>query len=92
MTPTSRPKSRGCSAKPAPGRCPCGTASPRGVNRGPSCRRAANRRRARSRLHLKWLSALVALPIVAWWYVFLVVAPKQYSDYVETARSYYERR
>ena len=43
-------------------------------------------------LHLKWLSALVALPIVAWWYVFLVVAPKQYSDYVETARSYYERR
>ena len=41
---------------------------------------------------MKWLSALVALPIVAWWYVFLVVAPKQYSDYVETARSYYERR
>ena len=43
-------------------------------------------------LHLKWLSALVALPIFAWWYVFLVIAPKQYSDYVETARSYYKRR
>ena len=43
-------------------------------------------------LHLKWLSALVALPIFAWWYVFLVIAPKQYSDYVESARSYYDRR
>ena len=37
-------------------------------------------------------SALVALPIFAWWYVFLVIAPKQYSDYVESARSYYDRR
>lgn len=43
-------------------------------------------------LHLKWLSALVALPIFAWWYVFLIIAPKQYSDYVESARSYYDKR
>jgi hypothetical protein len=34
----------------------------------------------------------VALPIFAWWYVFLIIAPKQYSDYVESARSYYDKR
>lgn len=43
-------------------------------------------------LHLKWLSVLFALPIAVWWYLFLVLAPKQYVDYVETARQYYERR
>lgn len=42
--------------------------------------------------HAKWASALVAVPIVAWWYLFLLVVPKQYADYVETARQYYDRR
>ena len=32
--------------------------------------------------HAKWASALVAVPIVAWWYLFLLVVPKQYADYV----------
>jgi hypothetical protein len=40
----------------------------------------------------KWLSALVAVPIAAWWYVFLVVVPKQFKEYVETARGYYPKR
>jgi len=39
--------------------------------------------------HAQWLSALVAVPIAAWWYVFLVEVPKQFAEYVETARSYY---
>lgn len=42
--------------------------------------------------HAKWLSALVALPVGAWWYVFLVVFPKQFAEYVEAARGYYDRR
>lgn len=42
--------------------------------------------------HAKWLSALVAVPIVAWWYVFLVAVPKQFKEYVEAARGYYPRR
>lgn len=42
--------------------------------------------------HAKWLSALVALPIAAWWYVFLVAYPKQFREYVESARSYYDKR
>ena len=40
----------------------------------------------------KWLSALVAVPIAAWWYVFLVVVPKQFKEYVESARGYYPKR
>jgi len=42
--------------------------------------------------HWKWLSALVAVPIAAWWYVFLVVVPKQFKEYVESARGYYPKR
>ena len=40
----------------------------------------------------KWASALVAVPIVAWWYVFLLAMPRQYTEYVESARAYYDRR
>lgn len=42
--------------------------------------------------HAKWLSALVTVPIAAWWWLFLVIAPKQYVDYVDSARQYYDRR
>ena len=41
--------------------------------------------------HAKWLSALVALPIGAWWYVFLILFPKQFAEYVESARGYYKK-
>ena len=26
-----------------------------------------------------------------WWYLFLIIAPKQYKDYVESARGYYDK-
>ena len=42
--------------------------------------------------HWKWLSALVAVPIAAWWYVLLVVVPGQFKEYVESARGYYPKR
>ena len=41
--------------------------------------------------HAKWLSALVALPIGAWWYLFLIIFPKQFKEYVEAARGYYKK-
>ena len=41
--------------------------------------------------HLTWLSALFAIPIAAWWYLFLLVYPSQFKAYVEAARGYYKR-
>ena len=40
--------------------------------------------------HAKWLACLVALPIAAWWYLFLFIYPQQFKQYVEAARGYYK--
>jgi hypothetical protein len=41
--------------------------------------------------HLAWLSALFAIPIGAWWYLFLLVYPEQFKQYVQAAKGYYKR-
>tara|TARA_B100001142_G_scaffold124929_1_gene126774 strand:- start:132 stop:683 length:552 start_codon:yes stop_codon:yes gene_type:complete len=39
----------------------------------------------------KWASAFLTLPIGAWWFAFLIAYPKQFREYVEIARGYYDR-
>ena len=38
-------------------------------------------------MHSIWLTAVVALPILAWWYLFLLVMPMQYREYAEEVNS-----
>jgi hypothetical protein len=37
-----------------------------------------------------WTSALVSVPIGAWWFLFLGVMPRQFSDYVRDVRATYD--
>ena len=39
----------------------------------------------------KWANAFLTLPIGLWWYAFLIAYPKQFREYVEIARGYYDR-
>ncbi|MEO1691286.1 MAG: DUF6737 family protein [Cyanobacteria bacterium J06631_6] len=43
-------------------------------------------------LHRVWITAMVTLPIIAWWIYFLLIYPKAFAEYISVQRSTLESK